>query len=74
MSAEDEPPSKRENFYTNLAAIVTTICVLALLALAGHQIYTSIERGNDRREAENQTKIEREITMQEALRAYREDR
>ena len=57
--------------------IIATFLIVAGVAgcvLLGFMAYNAYERGEQKREAENNTKIEREIIMQDALRQYREGR
>lgn len=60
-----------ERFWSYFGTLVGVIVIVALLLLAGVTIYKSWNRGQDRRAAENNTKIERELTTQDALRQYR---
>lgn len=48
-------------------AILAVLCVVALVGLAGHAIYQGYERGEQKREAQNDTKIAKERLLQRAI-------
>lgn len=60
--------------WAKLLATIATVIVLAGVGLTCYAIYAGFERGEEKREAQNQTRIERERIFQDALRQYRDDR
>ncbi len=71
-----DPDSHDERWpvWAKLLATIATVIVLAGIGLTCYAIYAGFERGEEKREAQNQTRIERERIFQDALRQYREER
>lgn len=57
-------------FVARLFGTLAVLIALAVVALASHAIYSGYVRGEHRRAAENDTRIQREHLMRDALRAY----
>lgn len=71
MTHTEDHTDKRWPVWAKTLATIATVVVLAGVALSCYAIYAGFERGEEKREAQNQTRIERERIMQNALRQYR---
>lgn len=66
--------NKAEDAFKIFWIAVGSLLAVALCVLIVHAIYSGYTRGEAKREAENKTKIERQINEQKALRQYRGER
>lgn len=58
----------------SIGATIAAVAVIAAICLGALAAWQGYERGREKRDAQNQTAIEREHIMQDALRQYREGR